>query len=364
MFKVKEGLSVGNKVITGSGPTEVLTIGDVGSMAFQNTESFTVGSFSATSLFLDDTASAYNLEIRSTSNTALTADRLLTVDVNNANRILDMGGNISVDANMSFIGSFTSILRVGATTDITLPASGTLAIVGGNIGSPTVTALQPVAGTTTFNLLTTVATTLNVGTNATTLAIGSTGAAITTFQGTAAIRVPNGTDGQRPTAAVGMIRYSTTSNQFEGYSGTAWSSIGGATITNDTTTNTTYYPLFATTSSGSATAVKVCSSKLTFNPSTGTLYATEFLSSSDLALKTDIQEIKSPISIINQLVGKSFSWKNTDEKTYGLIAQELEQVLPELVVDNNGSKSVKYTALIALLIEAVKELNWKVDNGI
>jgi hypothetical protein len=47
------------------------------------------------------------------------------------------------------------------------------------------------------------------------------------FSGTGAIKVPVGTDGQRPTAATGQIRFNSTSNTFEGYNGTAWSGFGG-----------------------------------------------------------------------------------------------------------------------------------------
>jgi hypothetical protein len=47
------------------------------------------------------------------------------------------------------------------------------------------------------------------------------------FSGTGAIKVPVGTDGQRPTAATGQIRFNSTSSTFEGYNGTAWSGFGG-----------------------------------------------------------------------------------------------------------------------------------------
>lgn len=47
------------------------------------------------------------------------------------------------------------------------------------------------------------------------------------FSGTGAIKVPVGTDGQRPTAAAGQIRFNSTSSTFEGYNGTAWSGFGG-----------------------------------------------------------------------------------------------------------------------------------------
>lgn len=48
-----------------------------------------------------------------------------------------------------------------------------------------------------------------------------------TLGGTSAIQIPVGTDGQRPTAATGMLRFNSTSSTFEGYNGTAWGAIGG-----------------------------------------------------------------------------------------------------------------------------------------
>ena len=47
------------------------------------------------------------------------------------------------------------------------------------------------------------------------------------LNGTTAVKVPVGTDGQRPTGVQGQIRYNTTSGTFEGYNGTAWGSLGG-----------------------------------------------------------------------------------------------------------------------------------------
>lgn len=48
------------------------------------------------------------------------------------------------------------------------------------------------------------------------------------FNGTGAVKVPVGTNGQRPSPTTGMVRFSSTDVQFEGYNGTQWSSIGGA----------------------------------------------------------------------------------------------------------------------------------------
>ena len=53
------------------------------------------------------------------------------------------------------------------------------------------------------------------------------GAGVTGVSGTAAFKMPVGTDGERPTGATGMLRFNTTSNAFEGYNGTEWGTVGG-----------------------------------------------------------------------------------------------------------------------------------------
>ena len=55
---------------------------------------------------------------------------------------------------------------------------------------------------------------------------GSPGVSLDVGSKTDAIRVPNGTTAQRPTAALGQFRYNTTTSQFEGYTG-SWGAIGG-----------------------------------------------------------------------------------------------------------------------------------------
>jgi hypothetical protein len=81
-------------------------------------------------------------------------------------------------------------------------------------------------------------------------------------------------------------------------------------------------------------------------------------SSSDERLKKDIIKIKDSLSIVEKLNGYKFNFINDKlEKTHiGLIAQEVEQVIPEVVYeDNHGFKSVAYGNIVALLIEAIKE---------
>jgi hypothetical protein len=90
--------------------------------------------------------------------------------------------------------------------------------------------------------------------------------------------------------------------------------------------------------------------------------------SSDERLKTNKKIISNSIEIIQQLNGYKFTWipkKGIHEnkgKDIGVIAQEVEKVLPEIVVTrDNGYKAVKYEKIIAVLIEAVKELNNKIE---
>ena len=87
--------------------------------------------------------------------------------------------------------------------------------------------------------------------------------------------------------------------------------------------------------------------------------ATDFDSSSDMKLKENITTVDNGLDLVNQLRGVRFDWKDTGYGSYGVIAQELEQVLPELVGDGDP-KTVKYNGIIGVLIEAVKELSDRV----
>ncbi|MFZ9045397.1 MAG: tail fiber domain-containing protein, partial [Cyclobacteriaceae bacterium] len=88
--------------------------------------------------------------------------------------------------------------------------------------------------------------------------------------------------------------------------------------------------------------------------------------SSDLRLKTSIQQLQGSLEGVLSLRGVSYKWlnkKKTQRTQIGLIAQEVEEVYPEFVhTDAQGMKSVNYAQMTAVLIEAVKELNAKVES--
>lgn len=90
--------------------------------------------------------------------------------------------------------------------------------------------------------------------------------------------------------------------------------------------------------------------------------------SSDRRLKDNLELISNPLQKINQIGGYSFEWNKEKQdiysgKDYGVIAQEIEQILPELVdTRENGYKAVKYDKLVSLLIEGIKDLSKQVDE--
>ena len=113
----------------------------------------------------------------------------------------------------------------------------------------------------------------------------------------------------------------------------------------------------------------------------GNLTSNGSSSSSDFRLKKDIQPLNGSLDKVLKLRGVSFYWKSkeemaaargedvnnmsygySEEKQIGVVAQEIEEVIPELVVtDNEGFKSVKYENITPLLIEAIKELKAEKD---
>lgn len=98
--------------------------------------------------------------------------------------------------------------------------------------------------------------------------------------------------------------------------------------------------------------------------------------SSDIRLKENIRLIADPITIVNQIRGVYYDWTDEHIKArggedgyfvrkhdIGVIAQEVEKVLPEIVAErDDGTKVVKYEKLVALLIEAVKDQQRQINQ--
>ena len=135
---------------------------------------------------------------------------------------------------------------------------------------------------------------------------------------------------------------------------------GGVVITDDTTTNASRYPILSISTSGTASTGNTSSTKLYFNPSTGTLSSTIFNSLSDENQKTNIQLIPNGLQIVENLKGVTFDFIDGEVPSAGILAQDVEKWLPQLINNENGNKTLNYNGIIGVLVEAVKELSERV----
>jgi len=132
-------------------------------------------------------------------------------------------------------------------------------------------------------------------------------------------------------------------------------------LTATNTTNATHYVTFTDSATGNENIRT--DTGLVYNPSSGILEAVDFNSTSDERLKKNIKPINNALEKVMSLAGVEFDWKENDRHSIGLIAQQVEQIVPEVVeTKEDGYKSISYGKLTGLLIEAIKELKVIVDS--
>jgi len=107
----------------------------------------------------------------------------------------------------------------------------------------------------------------------------------------------------------------------------------------------------------------------TIAPSGGTLTvtsnvnATNFNTTSDQSLKTEIATIEDAANKVSQLRGVNFKYIESGQYTMGVIPQETQAVIPEVVGElPDGKLTVNYQAMVGVLIEAIKDLQARVDE--
>lgn len=90
---------------------------------------------------------------------------------------------------------------------------------------------------------------------------------------------------------------------------------------------------------------------------------TAFNSASDRKLKENIKVIDNAVDKIASISGYTFNYIGREEKMSGVIADEVEAVLPEVVYEFDGEyKAVRYGNMMGLIIEAIKELKTDIDE--
>lgn len=277
--------------------------------------------------------------------------------------------NVELDGNFVEIGDQLALKAPIASPTFT----GTVTIPGGTINATSVGAVTRSTGaftTLSANGLTEVtdnteSTSTTTGALTVTGGVGIAGAinvgGDSSFTTTGWLKLPAGTTAQRPAGVDGAVRYNSSTLKFEGYGNSTWAPLNSPDVTDDTTTNAEFFVTLSSTSAGKPDGLVASSTQLYFNPSTGTLSATAFNTLSDERYKTNIETVVGAVDVVRQLNGVSFEYTTTGKKSYGVIAQELEQVLPDLVAGDDP-KTVNYDGIIAFLINAVKELDSRVKT--
>ena len=97
---------------------------------------------------------------------------------------------------------------------------------------------------------------------------------------------------------------------------------------------------------------------------TATVHCGAVTEGSSLEIKKNISEIESPLDKITKLRGIEFDYKETNEHSIGMVAEEVNEIFPELVSKDEDGKvtAMSYSRMTAVLLEAVKELSQEVKE--
>jgi hypothetical protein len=354
-----DGLSEGSTFFVQEGTTgagETYTCNTVGVITF-GTTNITFAQVSSAQIYSAGTGLTLAGTTFSLTNTAVTAatygnDGAVSQIAVNAQGQITTASNVSINASSISVGTLANARTTadsanGASTIVARDSNGsfTANVITAGAVSGSGAALSAINAS-------------NVSAGTLSATRGGTGSANLTAEN---VILGNGANTVK-VVAPGTANNVLTSN------GSTWISqapgSSGATITNDNTTASALFPLFTSSTSGTLTAASVNSAKLTYTPSTGNLVATIHYASSDARHKTDIKNIPDALVKISQINGVTYIRTDNDQniRHAGVIAQEVEKVLPEVIgTDADGYKVIAYGNMIGLLVEAIKELKAEVD---
>lgn len=272
------GVNLNGNVTVGDSSADTLTINStITSNLIFTDNTYDIGASSATrprNFFLAGNITAGGNQ---TLTGALTVDST-TDSTSTTTGSIQTDGGVGI-AKALFVGTTTNM--AGALTYGGVTLSNSVTGTGSMVLATSPTLVTPALGTPSSGVVTNLTGTASININgtvgATTATTGAfttlTASADSTFSSTGALIISKGTTGQRPTPASGMLRFNTTTFEFEGYNGTAWASVGGAALSNDTSTATDVFPLFANATTGTASTLFTGNASLLYKPSTGELKA-------------------------------------------------------------------------------------------
>jgi hypothetical protein len=375
------GAASGTIVVTGGmGVSGAIYAGSLQSTPIGNT---TASSGAFTSL----TANAAVTLTQNTASTTTTSGTLVVTGGVGVSGAIYAGSiqNTPIGSATRNSGAFTTLTSNAATTFTAGTASsgttsGTVVVTGGVGVSGNIYAggvvNTPISGSTgSFTTLTTSSTATLSPANAN-VVISPTGTGTVTINPAGALTVNPSTAGTINNMSIGASTRSTGAF-------TSLTSNGATTFTaNTTSTTTTSGTLVVTGGVGisgnvyAGGAIRFTQNVASTTTTSGTLVVTggvgvsgqltaaTIVETSSIAFKENINTIDNALESIMQLVGVTYDRKDNKEHEAGLIAEDVNKVLPDLVSkDANGDPhGIKYSKLTAYLIEAVKSLKLELDK--
>jgi hypothetical protein len=203
----------------------------------------------------------------------------------NSSGVVTLLAQSSASSPVTSISFGSTGLTPSTATTGAVTVAGTLVVGNGGTGLTSLTAGRIPYGAGTSALGN--STNLFFDSANTRLGVGTASPAVTaSLVGIDAMLIPKGATGDRPTGVSGYLRFNTTTSEFEGYNGTAWASVGGAALSNDTSTSTNIYPLSAAATSGTAATLYTSNAKFLYKPSTGELQASALVASNGIVVNS------------------------------------------------------------------------------
>lgn len=234
------------------------------------------------------------------------------------------GGNVSMSGNMSAVnGAFSGTFSAAGTATL----SGTLAVTGASTLSSTLA----VTGAATFSSTLTAST-------APTLGGHLTNKTYVDAQDALALPLTGGT--MSGNIVISNAAPAVTLNDTNGYNFALFNEGNVCGLYRNPASNWAFY----TDTSGNFTA------------------AGNVTAYSDAKLKENVQTIRDAVALVNRMRGVFYDRIDIGAAGVGVIAQEMQEVVPQVVTTNDGTLSVAYGNLVGVLIEAIKELSARVEK--
>lgn len=309
-----------------------------------------VGSFGATTLFANTDLRGGNSSVAGT----------LTISTNTV---------ISGTANVSGAANFTGLVNAASVSIANLSVTGTANVFGvagfaGGINAASLSVTGPVSFTSTFT-----ANTLSVSAGSVVVAnaqgVTTTANVVIGAAGDLVLTPGAGifANGSLGTAGQALLSNGTSTYWSTSVSNSAFALVANSsTFANQSVTNTFTVGTSGYFVSNGNLGIGTASPTNRLQVQGAILASDNITAYSDIRLKEDIETITNALVKVNSLRGVRYRKKDTNDFAIGVVAQEVIDIVPEVVQDNNEYLSVAYGNMVGLLIEAVKELTAKVEE--